>query len=121
GSNVAAHDGCVAGRQDVREEDGRLVGDVVGEAAERAVGVGAAHELRLAAVQPRVDARVAEERAALALRDPPGGTGRTGAVRDHARVHDPLARTQPAHRPAGGDDLARELVPEYGSRLEARG
>src|SRR5439155_4816054 len=105
--------------QDVREEDGRLVAHLVRERAQRAIGLRHANQLRLPAVESRIDAGVAEERAALALRDAAGAAGGTRAVRDHARVDDALSGPYALHGRADLDDLAGELVAEHGPRLEA--
>ena len=85
--------GAVSGRQHVREEDGILVRHLVRDAPQAAVGERNPDQLGLAALEPRVHARVAEQRARLALGAPPGTAVRAAAVRGHARVHHPLARS----------------------------
>ena len=76
-ADAAACDHGVEGRrQVVGEEDGSVVRHRVRQRREHAVGVRHADELGLPAVELRVDARVAEERAARALGDPPGAAGR---------------------------------------------
>ena len=119
GMHAPVLDGAVPGREDVGKEDGRLVRHSIGERAQSAIGVRNPYELGLTAVEPRVYARVPEERASLALSDAPSCAGRAGAVRDHARVDHALARSQRLHVRPDLDDLARELVPEHGACLES--
>ena len=89
-------------------------------AQQAAVGGRHADELGLAAVEPRVDAGVAEQRPPLALRDAARAAVRAGAVRDRARAHDALADADAADVGARLDDGAGELVAEDRAVLEAR-
>src|SRR6185436_17102263 len=101
-------------------EDRGLVGDRVVERKQAAIGGRHANELGLPAVEPRVDAGVAEQRPPLTLRDPTRTTVGAGAVRDHARAHDALAGLHVADVGARLDDGACELVAQDRAVLEAR-
>ena len=120
GLRLAADDRVVCGRQVVGEKDGGLVRHGLGERREHRVGVGNADELCLGAIEAGIDARVAEERAAGALRDAARAAGGARAVGDEAHVHHAVAGPDRRDIGADLDDLARELVPHDRPVLEAR-
>ena len=82
--------------------------------------MGDADELGLSAVETGVDTRVAEERAAGALRGSADTAGGARTVGDEAHVHHAIAGPDLRDIGADLDDLPRELVPHDRPVLEAR-
>jgi hypothetical protein len=58
--DAAAADGAVTGREHVRKEHRVLVRDRIGDRPQAAVGERDPHQVGLATLEPRIDARVAE-------------------------------------------------------------
>ena len=111
---VARSAGCRRGRRPPRRDTASGSGESTVSAC------GTRTKLGLGAVEARVDARVAEERPAGALRHAAGAAGGARAVRDHAHVHDALAgRGSTRHAAPTSTTIARELVAEDRPVLEA--
>ena len=74
----------------------------------------------LPAVQPRIDARVPEQGAPLALSRTASPAVPAGSVRHHAGAHHPLADPHALHGCAHVGHRADELVPEHGRIVKPR-